>query len=54
MTAGGLTALQGGGDHMTEKYKILWEGGRGELVEKKSRFIAQTRPAESEDRKSVV
>ena len=34
---------------MTEKYKILWEGGRGELVEKKSRFIAQTRPAESEE-----
>lgn len=34
---------------MTEKYKILWEGGSGELVEKKSRFIAQTVPAESEE-----
>ena len=32
-----------------ERYKILWEGGQGELVEKKSRFIAQTRPAESEE-----
>lgn len=34
---------------MTEQYKILWEGGRGELVEKKSRFIAQTKPVESEE-----
>lgn len=32
-----------------EKYKILWEGGTGELVEKKSRFIAQTCGVESEE-----
>ncbi len=29
--------------------KILYEGGQGELVEKKSRFIATTRPVESEE-----
>ncbi len=34
---------------MTENYKILWEGGSGELVEKKSRFIARTCPAKSEE-----
>lgn len=34
---------------MVERYKILWEGGTGELVEKKSRFIADTKPAESEE-----
>ena len=34
---------------MTESYKILYEGGEGELVEKKSRFIATTRPVESEE-----
>ena len=34
---------------MMEKYKILWEGGWGELVEKKSRFRAQTCPVESEE-----
>lgn len=33
---------------MTEQYKILYRGGQGELVEKKSRFIATTRPVESE------
>lgn len=33
---------------MLEPYKILWQGGRGELTEKKSRFIAQTRPIGSE------
>lgn len=36
-----------------EKYKILWEGGVGELVEKKSRFIAQTCPVESEEEASA-
>ncbi len=30
-------------------YKILWEGGTGELIEKKSRFIATTKPASSEE-----
>ncbi len=34
---------------MLEEYKILYEGGEGELVEKKSRFIATTRPVESEE-----
>lgn len=30
-------------------YKILWKGGEGEIVEKKSRFIATTKPVESEE-----
>lgn len=34
---------------MTERYKILYRGGQGELIEKKSRFIATTRPVESEE-----
>jgi len=34
---------------MLESYKILWQGGTGELTEKKSRFIARTSPAESEE-----
>lgn len=34
---------------MIDQYKILFEGGEGELVEKKSRFIATTRPVESEE-----
>ena len=34
---------------MVERYKILWEGGTGEIVEKKSRFIADTKPVESEE-----
>lgn len=34
---------------MEERYKILYRGGEGELVEKKSRFIATTRPVESEE-----
>ena len=32
-----------------EPYKILLSGGEGELVEKKSRFIATVRPVESEE-----
>ena len=32
-----------------KSYKILYEGGQGELIEKKSRFIATTRPVESEE-----
>ncbi len=32
-----------------ERYKILFDGGEGELTEKKSRFIATTRPVESEE-----
>ena len=31
-----------------EPYKILYQGGQGELVEKKSRFIAAVSPAGSE------
>ena len=34
---------------MMERYKILFDGGEGELIEKKSRFIATTRPVESEE-----
>lgn len=34
---------------MASEYKILWEGGEGELVEKKSRFIATTEPVTSEE-----
>ena len=32
-----------------EDYKILLEGGEGEIVEKKSRFIATLRPVNSEE-----
>ncbi len=32
-----------------ERYKILYQGGQGELVEKKSRFIATIRPVRSEE-----
>lgn len=31
-----------------DNYKILYRGGEGEIVEKKSRFIATTRPVKSE------
>lgn len=33
---------------MTLSYKILYRGGEGQIVEKKSRFIATTHPVESE------
>ena len=38
-------------DHTDEEVpmKILYQGGTGELTEKKSRFIAQTFPDHSED-----
>ncbi len=32
-----------------EQMKIVYEGGEGELIEKKSRFIATVRPVENED-----
>ena len=35
---------------MVESYKIVYEGADGELVEKKSRFIAQIRPVASEEK----
>ena len=34
---------------MAEAYKALFEGGEGEIVEKKSRFIATTMPVKSEE-----
>lgn len=34
---------------MKENYRILYKGGEGEIVEKKSRFIAAIRPVESEE-----
>ncbi|MFR5601205.1 MAG: YigZ family protein [Lachnospiraceae bacterium] len=34
---------------MIKQYKILYKGGVGELIEKKSRFIATTKPVESEE-----
>lgn len=34
---------------MADSYKILYEGGEGEIEVKKSRFIATTRPVKSEE-----
>ena len=34
---------------MPEQYKTVLEGGEGELIEKKSRFIATVRPVETEE-----
>lgn len=34
---------------MAEKYKVIYEGGEGEVVEKKSRFIATVCPAKTEE-----
>ena len=34
---------------MQDSYKIVYEGGSGEIIEKKSRFIATVIPIESED-----
>lgn len=34
---------------MAENCKIIYKEGTGELVEKKSRFIAQIRPVKSEE-----
>lgn len=34
---------------MTEGYKILFRGGEGEIIEKKSRFIAVARPVKTEE-----
>ena len=33
----------------TNGYRAVYEGGQGEIIEKKSRFIATVRPVESED-----
>lgn len=34
---------------MLERYKTVYEGGEGEIVEKKSRFIATVRPVKTEE-----
>ena len=34
---------------MQEEYKTVYRGGEGEIVEKKSRFIATVRPVETEE-----
>lgn len=34
---------------MLEQYRTIYEGGEGEIVEKKSRFIATVRPVETEE-----
>lgn len=34
---------------MAERYKTVYEGGTGEIVEKKSRFIATVRPVRTEE-----
>ena len=34
---------------MLEEYKTVYEGGQGEIVEKKSRFIATVRPVQTEE-----
>ena len=41
--------IDNGGVTMLEHYKTIYEGGEGELVEKKSRFIATVRPVETEE-----
>ena len=39
---------------MKERYKIIYQGGEGEIVEKKSRFIAEIRPVESEEEATAL
>lgn len=34
---------------MSEEYRIVYEGGKGEIIEKKSRFIATVAPISSEE-----
>lgn len=34
---------------MLEQYRTVYEGGEGEITEKKSRFIATVHPVESEE-----
>lgn len=34
---------------MLDRYKTVYEGGEGEIIEKKSRFIATVRPVETEE-----
>ena len=37
------------GDHMLSQYKTVYKGGEGEIVEKKSRFIATVVPVHTEE-----
>ena len=37
-----------------KEYKIVYCGGEGEIVEKKSRFIATVKPVDSEEEASSV
>ena len=47
---GAVSEKKGKGERkVVESYKIVYEGADGELVEKKSRFIAQIRPVASEE-----
>lgn len=44
------TCIRGKGEmKMADSYKILYEGGEGEIEVKNSRFIAETRPVKSEE-----
>ena len=47
---GAVSEKKGKGERkVVESYKIVYEGADGELLEKKSRFIAQIRPVASEE-----
>lgn len=37
----------------SEGYRVVYEGGEGEITEKKSRFIATVRPVESEEEATI-
>ena len=39
---------------MLEEYKTVYEGGQGEIVEKKSRFIATVRPVQTEEEALIL
>ena len=41
--------IERGKKSMLEKYKTVYKGGEGEIVEKKSRFIATVRPVKTEE-----
>jgi uncharacterized YigZ family protein len=41
--------MKGTDKNMAERYQTIYEGGEGEIVEKKSRFIATVEPVESEE-----
>ena len=37
------------GENMLSEYRIAYKGGEGEIVEKKSRFIATVLPVDQEE-----